>query len=70
VEKNPMKVGLSIPGVRIPIELEGDERPDAYLVLAWNFIDEFLKKEQAWLANGGEFIVPVPEVRIFDRTAA
>ncbi len=70
VEKNPMKVGLSIPGVRIPIELEGDERPDAYLVLAWNFIDEFLKKEQAWLASGGEFIVPVPEVRIFDRTAA
>jgi hypothetical protein len=70
VEKNAMKAGLAIPGVRIPIEMEGDARPDAYLVLAWNFIDEFLRKEQPWLKAGGEFIVPVPEVRIFDRTTA
>jgi SAM-dependent methyltransferase len=69
-EKNAMKVGLAIPGVRIPIEAEGAERPDAYLVLAWNFIDEFLVKERAWLAEGGELIVPVPEVRIFGRSAA
>jgi 2-polyprenyl-3-methyl-5-hydroxy-6-metoxy-1,4-benzoquinol methylase len=67
VEKNPMKVGLAIPGVRVPIEAEGSARPDAYLVLAWNFIDEFLKKEQAYLAAGGELIVPVPKVMIFDR---
>ena len=70
VEKNPMKVGLAIPGCRIPIELEGDARPDAYLVLAWNFIDEFLKKEQAYLAGGGELIVPVPEVRTFGKESA
>ena len=38
-----------------------DARPDAYLVLAWNFIDEFLRKEQSWLKGGGEFIVPVPK---------
>ena len=63
VEKNPMKIGLSISGVRIPIEAKWDGRPDAYLVLAWNFIDEFVLKEQEWLATGGEFIVPVPEVR-------
>jgi 2-polyprenyl-3-methyl-5-hydroxy-6-metoxy-1,4-benzoquinol methylase len=67
VEKNPMKVGLAIPGVRIPIEAEEGQRPDAYLVLAWNFIEEFLKKEQAWLAEGGELIVPIPEVRIYGK---
>jgi 2-polyprenyl-3-methyl-5-hydroxy-6-metoxy-1,4-benzoquinol methylase len=67
VEKNAMKVGLAIPGVRIPIEAEEGQRPDAYLVLAWNFIEEFLKKEQAWLAEGGELIVPIPEVRIYGR---
>jgi len=67
VERNPMKVGLAIPGVRIPIvEERADRVPDAYLVLAWNFIDEFLNNpaNKAFMAGGGEFIVPVPEVRV------
>jgi SAM-dependent methyltransferase len=64
VEKNPLKIGLAIPGVRIPIEDEAGQRPDAYLVLAWNFIDEFVRKEQGWLADGGHFIVPIPEVKV------
>jgi len=62
-----MKVGLAIPGVRIPIvEERADRVPDAYLVLAWNFIDEFLNNpaNKAFMAGGGEFIVPVPEVRV------
>jgi 2-polyprenyl-3-methyl-5-hydroxy-6-metoxy-1,4-benzoquinol methylase len=66
VERNPMKVGLAIPGVRIPIvEERAESVPDAYLVLAWNFIDEFLTNpaNRAFMAGGGEFIVPVPEVR-------
>ncbi|MGF1475450.1 MAG: class I SAM-dependent methyltransferase [Geminicoccaceae bacterium] len=63
VEKNPMKVGLAIPGVRIPITAEDEGRPDAYLVLAWNFIDEFLAKEADYLSAGGTFIVPIPDVR-------
>jgi hypothetical protein len=67
VERNPLKVGLAIPGVRIPIvEERAEETPDAYLVLAWNFIDEFLKNpaNRAFMAAGGEFIVPVPTVRV------
>jgi hypothetical protein len=64
VEKNPLKFGLAIPGVRIPIEDEVGQRPDAYLVLAWNFVDEFVRKESKWLASGGRFIVPIPEVRV------
>lgn len=63
-EKNPLKFGLSIPGCRVPIVPEDSGRPDAYLVLAWNFLDEFLVKERDWLDAGGEFIVPVPRVRI------
>ena len=67
VERNPLKVGLSIPGVRIPIaEERSDQRPDAYLVLAWNFIEEFLKNpvNQAFMVTGGEFIVPIPKVQV------
>jgi hypothetical protein len=70
VEKNPMKVGLAIPGVRIPIESEEGARPDAYLVLAWNFIEEFIAKEKAYLAGGGELIVPIPKVRAYGRNDA
>lgn len=67
VERNRMKVGLAIPGARIPIvEEHADEKPDVYLVLAWNFIDEFLKNSTniAFLQEGGEFIVPIPSVRV------
>lgn len=67
VERNPMKVGLSIPGMRIPItEERADQKPDAYLVLAWNFIDEFLKNPAnvAFMRDGGEFVVPIPHVHV------
>ncbi|WP_207622851.1 class I SAM-dependent methyltransferase [Falsiroseomonas algicola] len=70
VEKNAMKVGLAIPGVRIPIEAEEGARPDAYLVLAWNFINEFLVKEKAYLAGGGELIVPIPKVKTYGKADA
>ena len=67
-EKSPLKFGKMIPGVRIPIVDEASvERPDAYLVLAWNFLDEFLKKERAFLENGGTFVVPVPELQLLTK---
>jgi SAM-dependent methyltransferase len=67
VEKNPLKVGFYTPGSRIPVisEAEAATRvPDYFLVLPWNFLDEFLRKEQPYRARGGKFIVPVPEPRI------
>ena len=68
VEKSPLKFGHSMPGVRIPIVDEDTvARPDAYLVLSWNFLQEFLKKERAYLEAGGEFIVPVPQLRVLTK---
>ena len=68
VEKSPLKFGHMIPGVRIPIVDEATvERPDAYLVLSWNFLDEFLVKERAYLEAGGEFIVPVPKLTVLTK---
>jgi SAM-dependent methyltransferase len=67
-EKNPLKFGMMIPGARIPIVDESTvKRPDAYLLLAWNFLDEILAKERAYLEGGGAFIVPVPELRVLTR---
>ncbi|MBI2900391.1 MAG: class I SAM-dependent methyltransferase [Planctomycetes bacterium] len=66
-EKNDLKVGLYTPGMRIPVRHESEARadpPDCFLVLAWNFFDEFLKKEEEFVRGGGRFILPVPEPRI------
>ena len=69
-ERNPMKVGMMMPGSRLPIIDEDGAKPDAFLVLAWNFIDEFVKRETAYLESGGEFIVPVPELKVIGKAQA
>jgi hypothetical protein len=67
VERNPLKVGRTIPGCRIPIVEEGSiEEPDAYLMLPWNFLDEFVARRADYLTAGGAFIVPIPEPHMVD----
>lgn len=39
-------------------------KPDYLLVLPWHFINEFEKRESAYLESGGAFIVPCPAFRI------
>jgi SAM-dependent methyltransferase len=68
VERSPLKFGKMVPGVRIPIVDEAAvPKPDSYLLLAWNFLDEFLVKERSFLEAGGAFIAPVPSVRIITK---
>lgn len=65
VEKSPLKFGFLVPGARIKIVDEATvPPPSAYLLLAWNFLGEFLEKERAYLEAGGQFILPVPELRV------
>jgi SAM-dependent methyltransferase len=65
-EVNPLKIGRVTPGTHIPVvdERTMTEKPDYYLVLAWNFIDFLVGKFDDYLTAGGRFIVTVPEVRI------
>ena len=66
-ERNPLKVGKFMPGSHLPIVEEGSvPDPDAYLVLPWNFLAEFLQRNRDYLKRGGAFIVPVPEPRVID----
>jgi hypothetical protein len=68
VERNPLKIGKYIPGVRIPIIDEASASiPDGYLILPWNFLDEFLIKKREYILSGGFFIVPVPKPAVIDR---
>lgn len=67
-EVNEYKYGRETPGSRIPIisELEAKtQRPDYFLVLPWHFRDSIVRRETDFLARGGKFIFPLPEVEIF-----
>jgi SAM-dependent methyltransferase len=66
-DRNPDKWGSETIGTKIPIISEEESRaskPDYYLALPWHFLDEFLERESEFLANGGQFIVPLPDVRV------
>jgi len=66
-DRNPDKWGSETIGTKIPIISEEESRamnPDYYLALPWHFLDEFLDRETDFLARGGQFIVPLPEVRV------
>ena len=66
-DRNPDKWGSETIGTQIPIISEEQSRsmnPDYYLALPWHFLDEFVEREQEFLKRGGQFIVPLPEVRV------
>jgi hypothetical protein len=68
-DRNPDKWGSETIRTKIPIVSEEESRamgPDYYLVLPWHFLDEFVEREQEFLAGGGKFIVPLPTVRVVD----
>lgn len=67
VERNPLKIGKVIPGARIPIADEATTpAPDAYLILPWNFLGEFLRRNHDYIMGGGAFIVPIPDPVVID----
>jgi len=64
---NPDKFGAYTPGSLIPIisEIEAKAmQPDYFLVLPWHFKDGIVRREKAYLENGGKFIFPFPEIEI------
>jgi hypothetical protein len=66
-DRNKDKWGSHTIGTNVPIISEEDSRkqkPDFYLALPWHFIDEFKKRESEFLARGGKFIIPMPDVHL------
>jgi hypothetical protein len=67
VDRNPYKQGKFLPGTHIPIfhpDKIKETRPDYVLILPWNFKDEIMKQVAYIREWGGQFVVPIPEVRI------
>jgi hypothetical protein len=68
-DRNPDKWGRETIGTGIPIVSEEESRalnPDYYLVLPWHFLEEILEREADFLGRGGQFIIPMPDVRLID----
>jgi 2-polyprenyl-3-methyl-5-hydroxy-6-metoxy-1,4-benzoquinol methylase len=66
-DTTPIKQGKLSPGVHIPIvpyETFKNNPPDYAVLLAWNHAEEIMAKEKDYLANGGKWIVHVPEVKV------
>ena len=66
-ERNPDKVGLKCLGSDIELiseERARDLKPEAFIVLPWNFKKEIVERETKYLDNGGKlmFVMPYPHV--------
>ena len=71
-DRSTVKQGRLTPGNHLPIvppEALLERRPDATLLLTWNFADEIFRQQRAYLEGGGVFVVPVPEVRVVGKEA-
>lgn len=67
VDRNVHKQGKLMPGCRLPIrpvEALVEDRPDDVVLLAWNFADEIVAQQAAYLDAGGTFHVPVPHPHV------
>lgn len=66
-EVNSDKFGCVTPGSHIPIVSEKEAHamnPDYFLLLPWHFKESILRREHEYLARGGKFIIPFPEIEI------
>jgi hypothetical protein len=67
VDRNERKIGRFTPGAHLPVRPVSallEDRPDAVLILAWNFSQEIMRQQEAYRLQGGRFITPLPEPRV------
>ena len=68
VDRSPHKQGQFLPGVHIPIfspEKVRETRPDYLLILPWNLREEVMQQMAFIREWGGQFVVPIPEVKVY-----
>jgi SAM-dependent methyltransferase len=68
VDRNPYKHGRFLPGTHIPVyppERIRETRPDYVLILPWNLKDEIMEQLAYIRSWGGQFVVPIPDVKVY-----
>jgi hypothetical protein len=48
----------------LPAEALVEQRPDFAILLVWNFADEVIAQQQEFRDKGGQFVIPLPELRV------
>jgi SAM-dependent methyltransferase len=69
VDDNPLKQGRFSPGAHIPVLPSSEllaRKPDVVVILAWIYAEAIIKRNEAYIAAGGTFLVPLPEPRVVD----
>lgn len=69
VDRNPYKQGKFTPGTRIPIcppDRIKETKPDYLFILPWNLKDEVIAQNSFIREWGGKFVVPIPEVKVYE----
>ena len=66
-DDNVLKVGRYSPCTGRKIRPTSDidiQKPDYLLILSWNYADELMKRFADYKSNGGQFIIPLPYIRL------
>jgi hypothetical protein len=69
VDRNPNKQGNFLPGTLIPIydpQKIRETKPDYVFILPWNLKDEIMESMSFIHEWGGQFVIPIPELKILD----
>lgn len=69
VDRSPHKQGCFLPGTHIPVynpDKIKETKPDYILILPWNLRDEIMKQLGYVREWGGKFVIPIPEVRVYE----
>jgi len=67
VDDNPLKHDLFSPGWHLPVfapEAIYEKKPGYVVILPWRFSQTIIEKHQAYLDQGGHFILPLPKLEI------
>ena len=67
VDRSTVKQGRYTPGTHLAIHSPdklAEARPDYALLLSWNLADEILSQQRRYRQSGGQFIIPIPQVRV------
>ena len=73
VDRNPHKQDNYLPGTLIPIhhpDLIRETKPDYVFILPWNLKKEIMSNLDYIGDWGGQFVVPIPEIRVYKAAKA